>query len=128
MLRTEMNPCRSNILPEKDEEATDGRDSPEPTIRGKQMVLSEGMEKANSFKKWLAQIRETKARLSLSIEGNSKKIANNEVTRTKDLAATLLDKFRQWKEEAVDNSRKCDKAYSAAIIMADCYDCELLSE
>ena len=109
MLRTEMNPCRNLVLPE-DEEARDGRDSPEPVLRGKQMVLSEGEEKANSFKKWLAQIRETKARLSLSIEGNSKRIAVNEVAGTKDSTATLLDKIRQWKEEPVDNSRKCNKA------------------
>ena len=92
------------------------------------MVLSEGEEKANSFKKWLAQIRETKARLSLSIEGSSKRIADKEVARTKDSTATSLDKIRQLKVEALDNSRKCDKAYSEAIIMADCYDSELSVE
>ena len=68
-LRTEMNPYRNLNMP--DEKATDGRDnSPEPVLVGREMVLSEGEERANSFKKWLALIKETKARLSLSIEGS----------------------------------------------------------
>ena len=77
------------------------------------MVLSEGEERANSFKKWLALIKETKARLSLSIEGSNKRIADRkEVAETDDSAATLLEEIRQWKKEAVENSKKCDKAYS----------------
>ena len=92
------------------------------------MVLSEGEERANSFKKWQAQIKETKARLSLSIEGSGKRIADKEVAGTRDSTATLLDEIRHWKKEAVDNARKCDKAFSEAIIMADCYDCSLSGE
>ena len=114
MLRTEKNPCRNLVLPEEDEEAMDGQDSPEPVLRGNQMELSEGEGKANYFKKWLAQIRETKARLSLSIEGNSKRIADNKVAGIKDLTATLLDEIKQWKKEALENSKKCDTAYSEA--------------
>ena len=86
--------------PDEEEEAADGRDSPEPVLlRGKQMVLSEGKEKANSFKKWLAQMRETKARLSLAIEGSNKKIAEKRlVAEADDSAATLFDKIKQWKK------------------------------
>ena len=42
------------------------------------MILSEGEEQATKFKKWLAQIREVKARLNLAIEGSNKELANKE--------------------------------------------------
>ena len=123
-LRTEMNPYRNLNTP--DEKATDGRDnSPEPVLVGREMVLSEGGERADTFRKWLALIKETKARLKLSIEGNNKRIADKEVACTRESAATILDEIKQWKKEAMDNARKCDKAFSETIIMAECYDCSL---
>ena len=124
VLRTEMNPYRNLETPLG--KATDGRDdSPEPVLVGREMVLSEGGERADTFRKWLALIKETKARLKLSIEGNNKRIADKEVACTRESAATILDEIKQWKKEAMDNARKCDKAFSETIIMAECYDCSL---
>ena len=126
VIRTEMNPYRSLNMP--DGKATDGRNTPEPVLVGRKRVLSEGGERADTFTKWLALIKESKARLSLSIEGSSKRIADKEVAYTRDSTATILDEIKQWKKETVDNARKCDKAFSEAIVMADCYDCSLSGE
>ena len=91
LLRSEMN-LRRNLESSDGEEATaGGRYSPEPV----QIVLSEGEEKAARFKKWLAQMREVKARLSLAIEGSNKELANKEEFADADkLAATLRAKIK----------------------------------
>ena len=116
LLRSEMN-LQRNLESSDGEEATaGGRYSPEPVLlKGKQMVLSEGEEKAARFKKWLAQMREVKARLNLAIEGSNKELANKEeFAETDKSAATLRAKIKQREEEASGNLKKCDKAYSEA--------------
>ena len=130
LLRTEMNLRRNLESLDGEEAASGGQYSPEPELlRGKQMILSEGEEKAARFKKWLAQMREVKARLSLAIEGSNKELADKEGFADADKsAATLRDKIKQWEEEASEKMKKCNKAYSEAIIMVECYDCELSGE
>ena len=130
MLRAEVDLRRNQESSDEEEAASGGRYSPEPELlRGKQMILSEGEEQATKFKKWLSQIREVKARLNLAIEGSNAELDNKgELTGTDKSVATLRDKIKVREEEASRRLKECDNAYSEAIVMVECFDCEISGE